>query len=217
MVSPTESHAKMLKEVRSWGLWLLGFGVLNLILSGLSGAYGVVLLIVGLASFVFREASMFVVYGTILVWAATSNIFSGQTGWIIFAVVQVVFAFVVFRKYARYRDAEKTLASAPGPQRASRAFPQIGCALGALALAGLVITFVAAMISVVVSGGTDVPPVLVWLEGLATGLAVLGLAVALASLLSGYRYKLIAVLGMVASSLVLLVEYAFSLLALVGG
>lgn len=212
-ISPTGTYAKMRKEVRSWGLWLLAIGVLSLILSGLSGSWGVMLLIVGLASFVFRETAMFVVYGIILAWAALNNILSGQATWIVVALVQLGLTFHVFRRYVRYRRAEQALDRPPGPQRASRAFPQIGCALGALALAGLVIIFAGAVL-LSVGGGTDMTGSLVWLESLVTGLAVLGLATAVASLLSGYGRKLVAVLGIVASSLVLLVELALFLLAL---
>ncbi len=211
-LSPAEAHAKMLKEVRSWGLWLLVIGVLSLVLSGLSGSWGVVLLIVGLASFVFRETPMFAVYGIILAWAALGNLLSGQAGWIIFAVFQVFLAFTTLRKYTQFRQAEKALGDLPGPHRARRAFPQIGCALGALALSGLVIIF-ATVVFLSIAGTTDLPGFFVWLESLVTGLAVLGLATAVASLLSGYRHKLLAVLGIVASSLTLLVELAFALLA----
>ena len=210
--SPTETHAKMLKEVRSWGLWLLVMGVLSVFLSGLSGSWGVVLLIAGLASFVFRETPMFVIYGTILAWAALGNMLSGQVSWIAFAVFQLILAFWVFRKYARFRQAEKALGDLPDPQRARRAFPQIGCALGALALSGLVIIFAAAVF-LSIGGTTDLPGFLVWSESLVIGLAVLGLATAAASLLSGYRHKLLAILGIIASSLTLVVELAFTLLS----
>jgi Tfp pilus assembly protein PilF/sugar lactone lactonase YvrE len=208
-LSPTETYAKMRREIQLWGLWAVLFGVLDLVFFGLSSPSGVMLVLAGLASFVFRESPMFLVYGVVICWAAISNLLSGQVQWIIFAV-QLVVVYVVLRKYTRFRRAEAALDSPPGPQRASRAFPQIGCALGALALLGLVIIFVG-VIFLSAFGSTDTPPVLVWLEGLVVGLAVLGLAVAMASLLSGYRHKPMAVLGTVASSLVLLLQIAFLL------
>ena len=214
--SPADDQAKMQKEVRSWGLWWLGLGILSLILSGFSEPWGAVLLIAGLGSLVFREASMFVVYGTTIAWAAISNIFTGQISWIVFALFQLLIAFVVFRKYARYRDAEGALAGDPDQQRAGRAFPQIGCAFGALSLAGLATVFVLTVIVMGVSGSAEVPQLLLWLGGLATGLAVLGLAAALASLLSGYRHRLISILGLVACGLLLLLQIVFSLAGLGG-
>ncbi|MDI7274626.1 MAG: hypothetical protein QME94_01470, partial [Anaerolineae bacterium] len=65
------AHALMVREIRSWGFWLLGLGALHLVLSGfLSAPWGILLGVVGLASFIFHDSAMFVVYGTTLVWAA---------------------------------------------------------------------------------------------------------------------------------------------------
>jgi tetratricopeptide (TPR) repeat protein len=208
--SPADIYAKMQKQVRSWGLWMLVFGALSLIISGLSDPWGFVVLMVGLASFVFRETPMFVVYGTILAWVALNNMLSGQVGVIVFGVFGLVLSFLTFRSYTRFRRAEKALDYPPGPQRASRAFPQIGGALGALALVGFGIVIAGGVI-LALAEVTQVPVYLVWLEGLVINLAVLGLAVAVASLLSGYRHKVMAVLGIVASSLVLLLELVFTL------
>ena len=213
--SPAKTHAKMRKEARSWGLWLLGIGILSLFLTPLDRSWGIVLVIAGLASFVFRETPMFVVYGAILAWAGIANLSSGQPGWMAFAVFQFFLAFLTFSKYTHYRRAEKALGSPRGPQRASRTFPQIGCALGALAFVGMAIIVLAAFI-VAIEGSTQYPDLLLWLESLATGLAVLGLAVAAASLLSGFRYRVLSVLTLVACGPVLLLELIFVLVASLG-
>ncbi len=58
-----KTHASMLKAIRSNGFWLIGLGVLHIILSGwLSAPWGVLLIIVGLCSFLFHSPSMFVIY-----------------------------------------------------------------------------------------------------------------------------------------------------------
>jgi hypothetical protein len=211
-LTPELTHAKMLKQVRSWGLWMLGIGVLSLILSGLSGSWGVVLILVGLASFVFREAPMFVVYGIMCAWAGISNIVSGEAGWIAFGALQLFLTFSILKQYTRYRRAEAALDSALGSQRTGRAFPQIGCALGALALGGSVTIMVGGVL-VEAAGVPGVEPIVVWLFALLVELAVLGAAVGTASLLSGFRYKMLAVLGLVASGLVLLTVLALSISA----
>ena len=73
------THAVMVKEIRSWSYWLLGLGALHLVASGfLDAPWGILLLAVGLVSFVFQEAAMFVIYGVTLAWAATSNVTGGQ-------------------------------------------------------------------------------------------------------------------------------------------
>jgi hypothetical protein len=210
-LSPAGTHAKMLKGVRSWGIWSLALGFLHLILSGLSGPWGLVLIVVGLASFVFRESAMFAVYGVILAWIAIANMLTGRVEWIVFSVIQLGLAFLTFKQYRDFRQAEKALDSVPGPQRATRSFPQIGCALGALALVAFIAVFAGAVV-LEVTATTGLDALLMWLEGAAIGLAVLGLGVGVASLLSRYRYKLLSILGLVASALVLLSELAFLLI-----
>jgi hypothetical protein len=81
--SVVQAHEKMLKEVRSWGYVSLGLGALHLISSGftgLSAPWGVLLIAIGLTSFYFKEAAMFVIYGTTLGWAALTNIMGNVRG-----------------------------------------------------------------------------------------------------------------------------------------
>jgi len=201
--APEVSRAEMLKEVRSWGYWSLGLGVVHLLVSGLSGTWGVVLLLVGLASFIFHEPSMFVVYAITLAWVALSNMMSGQIGWIAFAAVQLFLAFRVFRKHAHFQKAEAALEDVGAPQRAGRSFPQIGCALGSLALVGWV-AVLAAVFLMGITGTTEVPTWVSWLESLMTSLGILGLSVGVAALVSGYRFRAISLLGAIAGALVVL-------------
>jgi hypothetical protein len=79
------NYAAMLKEIRSWGFWSLGLGAVHLVTSGfLSAPWGVLLIIVGLASFYFRTASMFIIYAVTLAWAALSNLLGLDFAWIFF-------------------------------------------------------------------------------------------------------------------------------------
>ena len=129
---------------------------------------------------------MFVIYGVTLVWVAISNATSGGTGWIAFSLFQLLMAFQVFRQYVRFRRAEDAQANSAVPQRASRAFPPIGCALGMLSLIGLVAIFVGAVL-VAAWGEIHALEAWGWVEGLLLDLASVGFAVALASLLSSTR------------------------------
>ncbi|HET7087498.1 MAG TPA: hypothetical protein VFL17_02495 [Anaerolineae bacterium] len=216
-----EMSALMLRETRSWGIWLLGLGAVHLVASGfLSAPWGILLLTVGLASFYFRGASMFIVYGVTLAWAAINNLLARESGWAIFALFQFFLAFQVFRQFFHFRQAEReyatlrvqeALPSPLIPERAVRAFPWAGCVLGALSLAGLVTSIVMVIVLVAFAQVTELPGFVGLIEGLAVDLGVLGLAVGLASVLSGYPYKVLAWLGIVASALVLLIEIAMSL------
>lgn len=217
-----QTYALMLREIRSWGFWLLGLGALNMLASGfLSAPYGILLLIVGIASFYFREAAMFVIYGVTLVWAAISNILGGDASWILFALVQLVMAFQVFRQFNRFRRSQADYGAlstigASGtslvPERAGRVFPWAGCLIVALSLGSLVAIFVVSIILIGFMEATVPSAFLGFMIALAVNLGVLGLAISLAAFLSGYRYKLLAALGIVGGILELLAWVALVLL-----
>jgi hypothetical protein len=216
-VAKTWNQARMQKDVRNWGLGLIGIGVLSLILSPMSQAWGVVLVIAGLASFIFRETAILAVYGVLLAWAAISNLASGQLAWIGFALFQAFACFITFSRYAEYRRNERARkGKGPwGPHRAGRSFPQIGCALSALAILGLAVALAAAF-AAGIYGTTDGTGWVTWLESLATGLAVLGLAAGVASLLSGFERRTLAVLAVAACGLVIVFELVFLVFAALG-
>jgi len=207
------TYVVMLREIRSWGIWSLVLGALHLISAGfLSAPWGLLLLTVGLASFYIREPAMFVIYGVTLTWAAVSNITSGQTSWIVFALLQLYLAFRVFRKFRLFRQSHANyvtlLATTPGglppAVRAGRVFPVLALGLGLLALTGLVALIAGVVVMGSVGMGTF-SGLLDLLISMVVNLGVLGLAVGLAALLSGYRYKLAAVGGLTASTLVVLI------------
>jgi hypothetical protein len=214
------AYAAMLREIRSWGWWSLGLGALHLITSGfLSAPWGILLLIVGAASFLFREAAMFVVYGVTLAWAAISNILGGQATWIIAGLFQIYLAFRVFRQFSRFRRAqedydnlsnEEIAESRPSAKRTATIFPWAGGLLGILSLGGVITLLASTFVLVALSA--QVPNLFGFLGGLTVNLGVLGFAVALSALLSGYRYKPVAAIGLAASVLTLAIEIALSLL-----
>ena len=199
----TNAYGLMLREIRSQGLWLLGLGAIHVVTAGLlSAPWGLLLLVVGLASFYVREPAMFVVYGVTLAWAATSNMLSGEGQWVGFGLLQLFLAYRIFRQFFHFRRvqaeyaglaADMALREPPAPERALHVFPWLSAALGPLALAGLV--------------GSPV-----WLADIIINLGVLALALGLASLLCGYRYKPLAVVGVAASALQLVMWLAQVLL-----
>ena len=203
-------HQAMLKDIRSWGLGLIGFGILNVFLSGLlNSSWGILLIVVGSASFIFKDAAMYVIYGITLLWAAVSNASSDQAGWVVFSAIQLFLAVGVFRSFIRYRRAESDLAetiettgidtSAP-QSRADRFFPALGCLFGTLSLSTLVMFFFAVMIFVAAQEETAGPSSSFALFlGLAIDLAVLGFAINLAALLSRFRQKPLNIFGLIAS------------------
>ncbi len=92
---PEAGHETMRREIRSWGRWLLFWGVIQLVggvVGGslFSGTWAVVLISIGLASFVFRTPANFVLYATVLFWAGLTNAVAGGAGGLVIAVVQLV-------------------------------------------------------------------------------------------------------------------------------
>ena len=213
------NYSAMLAEIRSWGMWSLGLGALHLITSGfLSAPWGILLIMVGLASFYFRSASMFIIYASTLAWAALSNVISFNAGWVAFGLYQFFLAYQVFQKYHIFRDAEEnmaTLENADGAAKqtpvsaASRFFPWLAPAFGCVSTIGLMILVVIVFVTVIASEGqATIPDYAGFIEGLIVNFGVLGIAVGLASLLSKYGKKGLAIAGLIGGVLTIVLEFA---------
>jgi hypothetical protein len=216
-------YAKMLKELRSWGFWSLGLGALHMIGSGfLSAPWGLMLIFVGLSSFLFKSSSMFIVYAVTLAWAAISNISGLDLTWVFFALFQFYLSYRVFRQFGRFREVEKefqklssadTQESPPQPDLATRSFPWIGSLLSCSAIIGfVVIIIIVIIISIETEGMGTIPEYLGFLEGLTVNFAVLGFAVGLASLLSKFSPKWLGIIAIIFGTLTLLIEIGLLLL-----
>ena len=94
-------------------------------------------------------------------------------------------------------------------------FPWASLFLGGWSFLGLLAVWAGMVIQVAAARGTT-PNLQVFgfLESLVVEFAVLGFAVALASLLSGYRPKVVAIIGLGAGLLTITVEYALYFLLL---
>ncbi len=215
-------HEVMLRDIRSWAWWMFGFAGLNFVTSGASGiGWGLLLFVVGLGSFIFKDAVMYILYAVTLAWSALSNLLSGQGGWVVFALLQGYWAFQVFRRYRSFRENQERYrqlslmddAAVHRPDSlASKIFPWLGGFLGMASPAGVVLLVLAGAATVLVVE-LEIPD---WLIGLSASLiidiGVLGWAVSLGALLSRYRYKGVAIMGLISSSLVLLTWLALRIL-----
>lgn len=211
-------HAKLVKSARSWGTWLLVLGVLQLVASNLlEPTFGVLLLIVGVLSFVFTHPALFVVYATTLAWAAVSNILSalvgGQVQWGIFALVQVYMAYSTLREYKTYRQNEvayRQMLQAEGVSDAQervpvQVFPIGGCALAVGGALLLVATFTALIYLGATQPDTEPSAWINWLFGLAQGFAILAVGLSAASLASQFRHRVLSILALAGSALTVLI------------
>jgi hypothetical protein len=203
----------MFEKIRSWGMWSLLLGALHIFTSGfLSAPWGILLILVGLASFYFRSASMFVIYAATLGWAALSNVRSFDVGWVGFSLYQFFLAFRVFQDYRTFRevDAAQTEPGQPSTDRAARFFPWLAPAFGCSSIIGLVLILMTVIVMMVAAEGNNIsiPESLSFLEGLAVNFGVLGAAIGLASVLSRYPHKALGIVGIVAGTLTILLEMA---------
>jgi len=216
-------YAKMLKELRSWGFWSLGLGAMHIISSGfLSAPWGLMLIFVGLSSFLFKSSSMFIIYAVTLAWAAISNISGLDLTWVFFALFQLYLSYKVFRQFGRFREVEKEYHklsasdsedTPPPPDLASRSFPWIGSLLSCSAIIGFVIIFIVVVVIIIETEGLGtIPDYLGFLEGLAVNFAVLGFSVGLASLLSKFQPKWLGIVAIIFGLLTLLVEFGLMFL-----
>jgi hypothetical protein len=212
-------YAAMLKEIRSWAIWSLLLGVIQLISFGvLDSAWGVLLLIVGLASFFFHTSAMFIIFGVTLIWAAINNFAGLQVVWIGFSLLQIYWAVRIFMAYRRFNLVESQVLASSSVQPfenrstllAARIFPWVGAFLGGISflglLGGLLLDLV---VSIETGGNAALPSFLYFFLDLMINMGVLGFALGLASVLSKFRFKFLSILALVASSLTLLIALIF--------
>ena len=207
------------RETRGWGTGLLVLGIMQLTgMRDLDPTWGVLLIVVGAASFLFRSAAMLPVYGVLLAWAMISNLSTGNWYWMAFGMLQAFLTFRTFQGFLLLRRATSRLDIGLGavlPARSDRAagvFPFAGCAFTAAAFIGIV--------GLIVGGG-------VWyalneqeLSDQAVGtaavfladLASLGVALAVAALLARYRFRAVSILAVVGGTLLLVGMLALAVL-----
>jgi hypothetical protein len=217
-----KTHASMLKAIRSNGFWLIGLGVLHIILSGwLSAPWGVLLIIVGLCSFLFHSPSMFVIYAITLIWASISNFIGFSPIWAFFAFFQLYFSVRIFMDFRKYRKVENEYSTvvankeviSSATERTPRLFPWLGTAFGCSSLLGFVMIILVEIIVILATKTLDnIPTYLIFLERLLVNMGVLGFAMGLASLLSKYRPKALGIVGLVAGVLTLIINFGLRFL-----
>ncbi len=219
-VDAAMAQARVQRVTRSWGTWLIIMGVVQMLTARGLSPWGIVLIIVGAASFYFREAPMLIVYAVTVGWAGLTNLlFTTTIFWKGFAVLQAWIVYLLFRQFWQFRRAEKLAAgaastlpvetpAAPAPSRTARWFPFIALLLGG----GAPLLFIAALGGAFILHNRALLPLISLLETLAVNMAVLGLAAGLAGWLSVASDKWVSIVGCLAGGLTLAAELAISVL-----
>lgn len=224
------TQSAMMRDLRSWGVWLLITGLVSVssIFWGnvFSPTWGVVLIGLGLSAFVIREPAMFVVFGVALVWAGFTNLLSGSGSFMFGSLLQFYLAFQQFRSFRLYRQAETKLAEQPAlgvadtsanAGRAKSLFPWASIGFAGLGAGAFVLTFVVVVLFTSSQSLSETTLSIVsWIEGLSVGSGIIGFGLGLASILSGFRFKVIAGLGMLIGLVAPLGELGLILLSFIG-
>ncbi len=96
----------MRRDIRSWGGWMIVMGIISFVSAGfLDSAWGILLVVVGLGSLIFRTPALYIVYGVTLVWAAINNALLSSGTWAIFSLVQLVMAVQTFGQFRKFNQA----------------------------------------------------------------------------------------------------------------
>jgi hypothetical protein len=206
--SQSPGYAKMLREIKNWGIVLLILGAIQLFSSGFENTWAILLIIVGLGSFYFRSPAIFITYGTTMAWAAISNALSSSGGWQLFSLLQVYLTYSIIRQFFQFR----TSFDSSSTDKAERPFPWTSFFLGLFSFIGITTVFLGAILFVGITGNEQIPTFLSFTEGLSIIFAVLGFSMGLAAILSKYHHKVLSIIGIVASGLVLVVEVGLGLL-----
>jgi hypothetical protein len=205
----------MNREIRSWAWWSIGLGVIHFFTAGFLNAWwGTLLIIVGLASFIFKTSAIFVVYCITMLGAALLNFSSLTPGWVFFAIFQLYLVVRIFIDYRRFHKAEKAyLGTSAGSadrtyaERAERVFPWIGPVLSCSSVLGFVLLFMVMLVVAIATNNLQAYAGFTgFMEGLLIDLAVLGFAVGLSSTLSGYRPKLAGIVAIVSAVIFFIIE-----------
>lgn len=220
-MSTPEAYQKMQIDLRTWGWTLVGLGIINL--GPLSLPHGLLLIAVGLLSFLVREASMYILYAVVLAWAAIGNLmaFSTAPGWAIFGVVQIVLSVQVFKRFSVYKkvqaDYNVSLASdelpdaSPQSGRTSQVFPLGSIVLGSLGFLGAVSGLGLTMIM-----SPSLQPSMINVASFAVDVAlivgVLGFALGLAAILSDAPRRVLSTIGSVAGGLTMVTVIGLTML-----
>lgn len=193
------------KEAR----WLIGFGLFNLIVPGFSAPFGVTLILLGIAAYRAKSPAMFVIQAVVFLAAAVSNLFIGDgiaLGSTLFLVLSSV---ALIKQYQSHRQDRRAVSD--------QKLPWIGLGLGLLAPLGVIIAFLLGMVVMMVSGTEEVPVVPSFLMGLFLQLGTVVLGIGIASVLDGYRPKIISWLALILGLANAGMQFAVHIIALSAG
>ncbi len=198
------------RETRSWGSWLLLFGLLQFVPGrSVDPVWGVVLILIAAGSHYFKSAAMLPVYGVTMAWAMVCNLTTGDPRWIVLGLLQAYWAFTTFRQFAAIRGAAQRLRIGLGAGAAGRAdravgiFPWAGCALSAASATGLVVAIILIAVWPELTGHEMSEGMVDIASAGLLDSACLGVALGVAALLARFPRRAVSILAALGGALLL--------------
>ena len=217
-------YPRMLRDLRSYALWMGISGISSIAVSGtFSAEWGVILLVIAGLFLVFQSAEMLVVDAGVFVLAAIGNFAGLQPIWIGLGLLQFFWGYQCFRRFRAYLPVQEAMqagaaaddptGAAPKSSRAARAFPWLSVLVtlpGLFGVAALMLGIASATLL-----GVGILPrgsavVLYYLAKFGT----LGLPFGISSLMAHHPNRAMAIAGTFAGTLVLLGYLGLLLLSL---
>ncbi len=219
-----EQVTRMRKEIRNWAWVSLVMGGLSLVAGQvLSSPWGIIQILVGLASFYFySDYAMFMVYTGVFAWAGLLNIVSGATYWNVGGLLQFLWAYNTFRLYNVYQKATRAVYAAAAPAdpmispdappplwdtpssrpaedtRAQKAFAWLALFLGAGGAVGFGVMFLGTLTLQIIDPSFKIPSIYGFLFEVAALVSVMGVPFGVAAIRGGYGPKAAAIIGLTA-------------------
>lgn len=193
------------QSITAMSIFVVGLGIMSLILPRFSSPFGIVLIFTGFLNYYLYVAAVLLVGAILFFLGAAFNVLAGGVP----AVSSSIYLFIIpgvitFRQYRSYRfiDIEEPSSNLTPIKRSeineeneAQQFPKIAILLAGLSLIGFTVTLTSGEILSGASFEIELPQTLNFLFELFLELGVLGFAFGLALLLSGYRHKALSVLA----------------------
>lgn|GEM_PF-1637795 len=225
----TGTRSVMYRQLQSWGVWLLVTGAAQMVATKGFSPWGTLLIGLGLASFYFREPTMFLIYMVAMAWAGLSNLLHGDGLWKGFAFLQALWAYQLFqqfqqfqrfRRFRRFRHVQHltpTEISTDLPTTSERArglFPRLALILGASSLTVFVLALSGNEVNVLFFKNQVFTMAFGALEIIAVYSGLLGFATGLAGWIAGYPRKRESIVGCILGAVTLIAELGFMLVSI---
>jgi hypothetical protein len=215
--SAASTVSAMQHNLKSWATWMFVLGIIQMVSAGGFSEWGLLLILLGAISYVYKASPMFLVFTATMAWAGVSNLMDGSSlAWKGFAIVQFYWAFQTFREFRQFQKAEHaaeqtaltTDGKVPAPKKFKLAALLLGIGSVVFGLAGTLAFF----INMVTSRIDMIYTIVDICVAIAVYSGLVAFALGLAGWLSAAKGKATAIIGCLAGALSLVMYITVTLI-----